>query len=878
MNPFRRRRRDRELAEELEAHLAMRAEWSREAGMPSEAARADARRRFGSTAIIYEETRRMHVNQFLETAVQDLRYAFRGFARDRAFTLSAVLALALGIGGATAVFSVVDRVLFRALPYPEPDRLVSVGLMTPLDSSEFLFSGPYLEWKRTQTPFESMTSFGFTEGCDLTEANPVRLTCARLEADFLATLRIQPIGRSFTAAEDVRNGPEVALASYGFWQSRLGGDPNVAGKAISVNGAPMTIVGVLPAGFEMPRLNHAELFVPVRLNRNLPPGQPGRELRVYARLKPGVTIAQAREAMAPLFAQFLPTVPPAFRQQVSLRIRSVRDLQTEQSRLASWLLLGAVGALLAIACANVANLLLARSARRRRELAVRAAIGASRARVLRQALTESLALALGGGIVGCGLAFALLRAFIAIAPSGILRLEEARLDWRALAFSLAAMVSSGILFGLAPALESPRVEDLTGARSVGGRRSLFRQMLVAAQIAVSLVLLTGATLLMRSLWNLQAAPLGFQPEHAVAATFELGPSRYPTWQRQQAFFERLEARATSIPGTRAAAISDSIPPAGGTRSRPYTSLLAEGHERYTRDTGGMIAWRFVTPDYFAALGIPLVRGRGFTEDDREPGRDSTILSQTLAQRLFPGEQAVGRRVRFGDGETWYTVVGIAANVRNSGVTEPAGPEYYLLRRHGDDPVYAAPGCTTTATCGWRAATVILRTTLSPRAAAASLRGIVGELEPTLPVRVQTLDERVSQLAVRPRFDTALVTLFAAMGLLLAAVGLYGVMAFLVAQRTPEIGLRMAIGASPGTIAASVIASAARWTAAGVVLGIAGSIAAARAIRTMLFGVDAHDPLSLAIAVAVLAAVALAAAWAPARRAASIDPLEALRVE
>jgi predicted permease len=367
-----------------------------------------------------------------------------------------------------------------------------------------------------------------------------------------------------------------------------------------------------------------------------------------------------------------------------------------------------------------------------------------------------------------------------------------------------------------------------------------------------------------------AAPLGFRPEHAVAASFELGPSRYPTGPRQQAFFEALEMQAAAIPGTRAAAITDSIPPAGGTRGRPYTSLLAEGHERYTRDAGGMIVWRFITPDYFAALDIPIVRGRGFFEQDRDPGRNATVLSQSLANRLFPSEEAVGRHVSFGQGEPWYTVVGIAADVKNNGVAERAAPEYYLLRGHGTDPVYSSTMM--------RGATVILRTTLEPRAAASSLRAILTGLDPTMPVKLQTLDERVSQLAVRPRFDAALVTLFAAMGLLLAAIGLYGVMAFLVAQRTAEIGLRMAIGASGGRIAAEVVWSAARWTAAGVVLGIAGSLAAARAIQTALFGVTPRDLPSLAVAVGVLAAVALVAAWAPARRAAAVDPLAALRVE
>lgn len=875
MSLFHKRDRDAELAEELSSHVELRAAMNREEGLPPQRAETEARRQFGNVTRIYEETRQMRINGFLESAAQDLRYAFRGFLRNPSFTFSAILALGLGIGGATAVFSVVDRILFRSPPYREPARLVSIGMMAPLDNSEFMFSASYGDWQRTQTPFERMTAFGMVSDCDLTQGTPAALGCALVESNFLQTFGVEPIlGRSFTPEEDVPNSEKVAIASYAFWQGRLGGDPNIVGKAISLNGAPTTIVGVLPASFELPRLNRFDLLVPLRLNRNLAPGLPGRDVRAFARLKPGVTIEQSRAAMAPLFQSFLPTVPPPFRKQVSLRIRSVFDLQTEQSRLASWLLLGAVGALLAIACANVANLMLARAARRGRELAVRAAIGASRARMIRQTLTESLALAFAGGVVGCILAFALLRAFNALAPAGIIRLDQARLDGRALLFSLAVMAGSGILFGIAPALYMPRASGLASARSVGTARGIFRQALVAGQIAISLVLLSGATLLMRSLYKLEAAPLGFDPDRAIAASFVLGPAKYTAAQRQQEFFEALEARLTAMPGVRAVSISDSIPPAGRTRSRPFTSLQAQGHPRYTQDTGGMITWRFVTPGYFDALAIPIVRGRAFTEQDRDPSRSATVLSQSLARRLFPGEEAVGRSVQFGDGEAWYEVIGIAADVKNAGATSPADPEYYLVRRHGNDPQYAQQ----VPPFGWRSGSVVIRAGLSGRAAADSLRAAIASLDPTLPANIFTMQERVAGQSVRPRFDAALLAMFAAMGLLLAAVGLYGVMAFLVAQRRQEIGLRMAIGASPGSIAGMVLGNAMRWTLAGAVLGIAGSWIAARAIETMLFEVGAHDPVSLAAAAGLLIAVALAAAWVPARRASMVDPLTALRVE
>ncbi len=400
--------------------------------------------------------------------MQDLRYAARGLARNPLFAVSAIFAAALGIGSTTAVFSVVDRILFRSLPYPNGDRLVSVGMMAPLDTNEFLLSGNYLDFRRYQTPFESITSFtAGVAGCDLAGANPIRLGCAQVEGNFLPALGLAPLlGRNFTPAEDRPNAPKVALISYALWRDRFGADPQIPGKVVSIDGQPVTIIGVLPASFELPTLTAADVLIPQALNNN---PNSMRFLRVFARLKPGVTIQQARAALQPIFDRALLTVPAAFRKEVSLRVRSLRDRQVHDARIASWVLLGAVIAVLLIACANIANLLLARSMNRRKELAVRAALGASRARLARQALTESALLAIAGGTAGCALAWALLRVFIGIAPSSIPHMEQASLDPRALLFAIAVSIASGLFFGLAPAL--PKSRRRIPHRNTIGRRS-----------------------------------------------------------------------------------------------------------------------------------------------------------------------------------------------------------------------------------------------------------------------------------------------------------------------------------------------------------------------------------------------------------------------
>jgi len=867
-NWFRRRDRAQEIHEELESHLAMRTELNRESGMPPGAARSGAHRQFGNAALIEEEVRRVRGFAWLESLAQDASYAFRGFLRSPVFTAAAVLTIALGIGSSTAVFSLVDRVLFRPLPHPQADRLVSIGIVAPsVDKNEFVFADAYVRMRDRQTPFSHITTFGFISDCDLSEQNGARMQCAMVESTFLPTFGIQPaLGRNFTHTEDQPNAAKVALLSYPFWKSRFGGDPAIVGHSISVDGQPTGIVGVLPRDFELFNLTPFDLLIPEAINEAHPGN--GRLFRAFARLRPGVSEEQARAAMQPLFEQERGSVPPQFRKELHLVIRPLRDRQIGNMRVASWTLLSAVLVVLSIGAANVANLMLARSASRRLEWTIRAAIGAGRWRLARQVLTESLLLASMGAAMGCGLAWLLLRFFVAAAPSGILRLDQASLDGRVLLFAIALSLASGVLFGLAPAFDTPGTGGMAAGRTVVSARGLLRHVLIAAQIAASLVLLAGAGLLLRSLWNLEKVPLGMDTQQTVAAQFVIGKG-----SNELAFFERLESRLRGLPGNSTFAIADNIPPYGGSRSRPFFVLDVEGRPPYPEGSGGMVGWRYITPGYFAAMGIPMVRGRAFTEEDRNAKEMPIILSRELAHRLFPNGDALGQHM-LSTGGIWHNVVGIAGDVINNGLDRRPEPEYYELRKHFADATYnnRAPAG------GWRGATVIVRSPLSTQTMAKTLRSVIGDLDPTVPVTVQTLEERAGNLTVTPRFDALLLGGFAGSGLLLAAIGIYGVMAFLVGQRTREVGVRMALGATPTAVTRMFLRHAAGWTLAGIVAGLAGSLAVTRLLASMLFDVSAHDPWSLAAAPAVLLAIALAAAWLPARRAALIDPVRALREE
>ena len=867
---FRKRQLDGDLDAELRAHLEMLTEENVRRGMSPVEARYAARREFGGV----EQSKELHREQrsipFLDALLQDLRFALRGLRNRPGFALVAILTLSLGIGSTTAVFSVVDRILFRSLPYPHDEELVSFGDKAPFEANEFVLGPDYVDWKKGQTPFLSVTSFvpGGAD-CDLTEKNPVRLKCALVESTFLPTFEIEPfLGRNFTSEEDRPHAPRVALVSYGLWRSRFASDRNLPGRTISLDGKPTVVVGVLPPQFEMPNLGHDDLLVPAALDGSTDRGPNARQmiLRAFARLKPGITIKQAAAAMEPLYQQSLNYVPPQFRKEVSFRVRSLRDRQIQDARVASWVLLGAVLAVLLVACTNVANLLLARATSRARELAVRTALGATRGRLIRQALTESLLLGVLGGLAGCWFAQFLLRLFVSIAPEGIPRLEQAAIDVRVLLFALGVSLLSGVLFGLASALRRPVPELLTGKENRATSRGMLRQLLVTVQIAVSLILLAGAGLLLRSLWKLETVALGMDAKSAITVGIDLTEYRYPDSAKQLAFFDQVEARLKQMPGVASLALSDTLPPSGGMQATFLSAIEIPGHTKFSAGTGGMIGYRYVTPAYFPALGVPIVRGRGFREEDRLPAEKPVILSEALANKLFSnGEDPIGKSFRFGLQNDWRTIVGIAGDVKNNGLATPADPEFYIPWKNESAGYF-------------RSGHLIVQSAINPEAIAKWIRTETAAIDPTVPVTIEGMKTRVGKLAQRPRFTAVLLSLFATMGVLLAGIGIYGVVGFLVTQQTREIGIRIALGATPGSVLRMVLSNMVRWTATGAALGLLGAWLSSRLLESLLFEVRAHDPFLLGAALLVLLAVAFLAAWIPARRAMRVDPMVALRYE
>jgi putative ABC transport system permease protein len=809
----------------------------------------------------------------------DLRYALRQLRLNPGFTAVAVLTLALGIGATTAMFSLVDRILFRSLPYPQEHELVSVGVIAPIIDGEFLFAANYLGWRDHQTPFADFTSSTGVSDCDLTDEAPVRVTCASVASTFLPTFGIQPLlGRNFTWEEDQPNAPPVALLTYGLWQSRFGGDRNVVNRTISLNGKAARILGVLPRDFEFPTLARTSILMPEALDESIVQrNQLGTVVRVFGRMKPGVSVDQAKAELEPLFRGFVESAPPPFRKVLRLEVRSIRDLQVHDSRRAAWLLLASALAVLLIACANAMNIYLARSVARRHELAIRSALGAGRVRLFRQRFTESVLLALMAGAAGTGLAWFIVRVFVVLAPAGIPRLSDATVDGRVLLFALIVSLASGIVFGTVPALEKPTREMLVVTATAGVERARLRQLLLAAQVWLAVILLSSALLFVRSLRNLETKPLGMNTENIVTAQISLGQQKYSGARERLAFFEELEGKLKELPGTSSVALSDSLPPSATARTVPLVALQAEERPPLgpEQGIGGVVGWRAVTPDYFSVLGIPLLRGHSFEDADRKPGSYAVILNEVLAQRLFPGEDPLGRIIRFPQGEgragVAHRVIGVAGDTQNQGLGGRVGPEYYMVRRHGeDDAIFQYPDS--------QHISIVVRTAIGAQAEAEQLRNTVKTLDPTLPVDVDTLGQSVAKLAQRPRFSAALLSLFAIVGLLVTALGIYGVVSLLVSQRTQEIGIRMALGATPISVIRMMVWQSSLWIGFGAAAGIIGSLAAARWIGSLLFDIPANDPATLAEAAVLLLVVALLGAWVPARRAAKSDPMVALRYE
>lgn len=811
--------------------------------------------------------------------LQDFRHALRRLRIAPGFAMIVALTLALGIGATTAMFTLVDGALFRSLPYSHGDELVSTGVLAPIIDGEFLFAGNFLSWRRDQKPFSGFTSSTGVSNCDLTEDHPVRLACGNVDANFLPTFEIHPIlGRNFTREEDRPNVPRVALLTYGLWQSRFAGDRSVVDRTISLDGMPTRVLGILPKNFEFPTLAQVNVLVPEALDESIvQQNQLGPVVRVYGRIKPELSLASATAQLQPLFRSFVDSAPPPFRKVLRLQVRPIRDLQIHDSRSAAWLLLISALAVLLIASTNAAGLILARSSTRRRELAVRAAIGASRIRLFQQRLTESVLLAFIGATAGIGLAWVIVRGAVALAPANIPRLAQASINWRVLLFTVVVSLSVGVIFGAVPALEKPVMEMLVATTALATRKARLRQTLLIAQVGMTVVLLAGAFVFLRSLRNMQSQPLGLNTQNVVTAEITLGQQRYSSAASRLAFSEQLEKKLKELPGATAVALSDSLPPTVPARTMPFIALHAEGRPEVGPEEGigGIVGWRSVTPEYFSALGIPLIRGRGFQEQDRRPGNGAIILNETLAQKIFPGEEPLGKIIRFHLEDQHFTaaftVVGVTSNTQNQGVGGQPGPEYYMVRQHtADDVIFRYPDS--------QRLSLVVRSPLDPRSVAMELNDSVVSLDSTIPVQTTTLGRTVYRLAERPRFSAALLALFAVMGVLLAATGVYGLVSLLVAERTQEIAIHVALGANPAALSRKIIVQACSWIRVGAGAGILCSLPAERSVSAMLFGIKSDDPATLVAAVLGLLIVGVVAAYIPARRASKVDPMFALRYE
>jgi putative ABC transport system permease protein len=867
----------RELDDELKFHFESMVQQKIAGGLSEEEARSQARVEFGNIEKSIEETAGQYPGWWLDVLRQDLRYSIRGLQRNLVFASAAVVTLALGIGATTAVFSVVDRILFRSLPYPHDDRLVSVGLVAPIMPEEFSLGSGYYVWKDHQTPFEKFSSWSGLHLCDLADEDPSHLTCAQMESDFLPMLGISPLrGRNFKPEEDVPNAPRVALISYALWTSRFGSAEDILGKTISIDGEPTRIIGVLPQTFELPTLEHADVVLPQRLNEaEQRRSNPGRVLFTFGRLKPRVSIPQAIAQLQPLFQDALNSAPPQFRKEVHLRVRSIRDYQVHDARLTAWVLLGAVLAVLLIAGANVSGLLLARAAEREPEFTTRRSLGATRGRLLSQMLTEALLLSVLGVTGGCVVGEVLLRIFLAAAPKGIPYMDQAHLDGRVLGFAIATALLSGVLFGSAPFWSHHLLWEREFRAPAGVSRARGRQVLLVVQLSVTLMLLAAAGLLVRTARNLQNQSLGIRTGQLLTATIHFGRQRYPDGIRRLQLVDRLEERLKQTPGIDAVAISDTVPPGGLEHDHIFAAMVVAGRAKSGEGTGGKVAWRWATPAYFPTLGIRITRGQGFTEEERQSNDHFIVLSEALAGRLFPGEDPIGKRLDPTSSNIWYTVVGVAANVKNQGLNSENEPEYYQLWRNRPEDWNSNFA---SADGGIAPATFILSSPANPIALESLIRSEVAAIDKQLPVEFQTMRERVSSLAERPRFEAALLSLFAGLAVLLAAIGLYGVIAFIVSRRTQEIAVRIALGARKQDIMTLIGRDGIKVIGFGVLLGVMGALSISRAFKTLLFGVKSSDALTLLGAVVLLLLVGALAMWVPVRRAMRVDPMRALRYE
>jgi putative ABC transport system permease protein len=814
----------------------------------------------------------------VSTLLQDLRYALRTLTREPGFTLVALVTLALGIGANTAIFSIVNAVLLRPLPYHEPDRVVLLWSHWTNWTKTWV-SGPELaDYQRQAQSLEhvaafSSTSYNLTGGPG---SEPLRVLAAQVQAPVFDALGAKPIlGRVFTTDEDQPGRERVVLLTEGLWRSRFGADPSIVGRTIDLDAAAYTVVGVLPASLRLP-LDYAnraftQIWVPLALGPVDPQERGNHGLNALGRLEPGATLAQAQAEIDTITRGFLRQYPDNYDSKFGLTLVPAPVEVFGDIRPALMVLLLAVGAVLLIACANVANLLLARSESRQKEIAVRVALGAGRRRIVRQLLTESMLLSAGGGLAGIALAYALTQGLIALDPLKIPRVQDIALDARVLAFTAAIAALTGVLFGIVPAVQSSRT-DLPSVVKEGGRDSRvaagwLRRVLVASEIAASVVLVAAAMLLARSFARLLDVDAGFNPTHVLTLRTSLpGATSADAASMVRAYVE-VGRRLRESPGVRAAGAVTGLPLAS---TRGDWGIRIEGRPMDPRDSLAA-DWQVVTPGYFEAIGTPLRRGRTFTDADTATTLPAIIINETMARKYWPGVDAVGRRMTMGGNDRWLTIVGIVADIHHRGLDREPRPEMYRPHtqfRYGDPNAPAVPTMT------W-----VVRTADDPRAAVSYARAAVRAVDARLGIsNVATMDEVVADSTSDRRLNMLLFVLLGALALALAAVGVYGVVAYSVSQRTHEIGVRMAIGARPNDVVRLMLSEGGRLAIVGVVVGSLVALAAARLIRGLLFEVSASDPMTFVAVAAALLAVALLASYIPARRATRVDPMIALRGE
>jgi len=864
-NTIRRQRIDRELSEELGWYVELLTEKNMKQGMNERDARRAAMLETGGVEQVKEEVRAGRTGFALETFVQDLRYGFRSLRKKPGFTLTAVIALALGIGANTAIFSVINGVLLRSLAYHDADNIVMVWERSfqRNRSQNSVSPANFLDWQKRSVSFQQIAATWDTR-VNLTSAGePEELLVQRVSADFFQVLGVRPqVGRWFVADDDKQGANPVVILSHDLWQGRFGSNPAIIGQPVTLSGRSLTVIGVMPSGFHF--LNtQIQAWIPLALDPANDWRKQGRYLRSVARLKSGVTIQQAQAELDGIAKQ-LEHEYSDYNKGWGVNLVPMHEQIVGDIRPVLLVLLAAVAFVLLIACANVANLLLSRAAARQKELALRAALGAGRMRLVRQMLTESVLLALMGGTLGVFLAYWGLQLLVSLAPDNLPRLHEITIDPRVLGFTFAISLLTGLIFGLVPALQSSR-PDLNdalkeGARGSSGGNRFVRNLFVVSEMALALVLLVGAGLMLRSFSQLNQVKTGFDTENVLTMRVQLPMAKYREPQQRSEFFKRAQERFAALPGVRSVGAISYLPLTGLASSTVFN--LASKPELPPNESPGTKV-RIITPGYFGAMGIPLVKGRTFDERDGAESR-VLIINETMARKFFPGQDPIGQRLIVNwEPKVADEIVGVVGDVKETALAEEANPAIYWP--HPREP--------------YQFMNFVLRTVIDPANLSAAATKEIHALDPDQPVAdIRTLDQVVAKSIARPRFNTLLLAIFAGVALVLASVGIYGVMNYSASQRTQEIGIRMALGAKPSDILRLVVGQGMKLTAAGIAIGIIASLALTRVMSNLLFGITATDLPTFVGVSAVLTVVALLANYIPARRAARVDPVRSLRYE